>query len=210
VLVSSLVFTAVTVLSYGDPVRFFQHPARTAMIVVTLALTVASLFAGSSGLSSGVKEDRRNRWIFIPVAVLSVVLVWFPPFADARDWLTLDDQVTPYIGLALFVVGGILRIVPVFVLGRRFSGLVAIQPGHRLQTSGLYGLIRHPSYAGLVIMIAGYVLVFRCWLGLLGVAALLAVLVVRINAEEAMLASEFGDDYAAYRRRTWRLLPWIY
>jgi hypothetical protein len=39
--------------------------------------------------------------------------------------------------------GGALRTWPVFVLSHRFSGLVAIQPGHTLVTSGVYGVIRH-------------------------------------------------------------------
>jgi protein-S-isoprenylcysteine O-methyltransferase Ste14 len=98
----------------------------------------------------------------------------------------------------------------VFTLGRRFTGLVAIQEGHRLQTGGLYRHIRHPSYSGLLLYVAGYVLVFRCWLGLLLVAAILAVLRARMNAEEALLASEFGEEYVSYRRRTWRLVPWVY
>jgi protein-S-isoprenylcysteine O-methyltransferase Ste14 len=54
------------------------------------------------------------------------------------------------------------------------------------------------------------VLVFRCWLGLLLVAGTLAVLLARMNAEEALLESEFGEEYRSYRRRTWRLVPWIY
>ena len=98
----------------------------------------------------------------------------------------------------------------VFVLGRRFTGLVAIQEEHRLQTDGLYRHIRHPSYAGMLLYMAGYVLVFRCWLGLLLVAGTLAILIARMNAEEALLESEFGDEYASYRRRTWRLVPWVY
>jgi protein-S-isoprenylcysteine O-methyltransferase Ste14 len=98
----------------------------------------------------------------------------------------------------------------VFVLGRRFTGLVAIQEGHRLETGGLYRLVRHPSYAGLLLTMAGYALVFRCWLGLLLVAAMLPVLVARMNAEEALLESEFGEEYASYRRHTWRLVPGIF
>jgi protein-S-isoprenylcysteine O-methyltransferase Ste14 len=39
---------------------------------------------------------------------------------------------------------------------------------------------------------------------------LVPVLVARMNAEEALLESEFGEQYAAYRRRTWRLIPGIY
>ena len=48
-----------------------------------------------------------------------------------------------------------MRIWPIFVLGRRFSGLVAIQPGHELVTDGIYGVIRHPSYLGLIVMTLG-------------------------------------------------------
>jgi protein-S-isoprenylcysteine O-methyltransferase Ste14 len=51
----------------------------------------------------------------------------------------------------LFVVGAALRLWPVVVLGHRFSGLVAIQPGHTLVTSGVYGVIRHRSYVGLLV-----------------------------------------------------------
>ena len=42
------------------------------------------------------------------------------------------------------------------------------------------------------------------------VAGLWAVLVARMNAEEALLASEFGEEYASYRLRTWRLVPGVY
>jgi protein-S-isoprenylcysteine O-methyltransferase Ste14 len=62
----------------------------------------------------------------------------------------------------------------------------------------------------MLLYMAGYVLVFRCWLGLLLVAGTFAVLVARMNAEEALLESEFGEGYASYRRHTWRLVPWIY
>jgi protein-S-isoprenylcysteine O-methyltransferase Ste14 len=54
-----------------------------------------------------------------------------------------------WLGVVLFAAGGALRIWPVFVLGPRFSGLVAIQPGHTLATSGPYRIVRHPSYLGL-------------------------------------------------------------
>jgi protein-S-isoprenylcysteine O-methyltransferase Ste14 len=133
-----------------------------------------------------------------------------PAYLDGSDLWTTDEAVTPYVGLALLTLGGILRLAAVFVLGHRFTGVVAIQEGHRLVTTGLYRYIRHPSYTGALLYMAGFVLVFRCWLGLLLVAGTLAVLLARMNAEEALLESEFGEEYAAYRRRTWRLVPWAY
>ena len=197
-------------LGRGDWVAFFQSPARVGALGVSLALSALVVFSGFGGMNPGKKEDRGNRWIFGPLLLLSLALTVLPPYLDGRDLWTTDDAVTPYVGLVLLTLGGALRIAPVFVLGRRFTGLVAIQEGHRLQTDGLYRYIRHPSYAGLLLSVVGYVLVFRCWLGLLLVVALLAVLIARMNAEEALLESEFGEEYASYRRRTWRLVPWVY
>jgi protein-S-isoprenylcysteine O-methyltransferase Ste14 len=209
-LLPTLAFLGIMVWAYGDVGRFFQHPARLGMVIATVLLTILALFAGSSGLSSGQKEDRSNRWILAPLLLLSVVLAWLPPYLDGRDLWTLEQPIIPYVGLTLFVLGGVLRLAPVFALGWRFSGLVAIQQGHRLKTDGLYRFVRHPSYAGLLVNCTGLVLIFRCWLGLFLVVGILAILLARIRAEEALLAETFGEEYDVYRRRTWRLIPGLY
>ena len=110
----------------------------------------------------------------------------------------------------LFAAGGALRIWPVFVLGRRFSGLVAIQPGHTLVTGGLYAVIRHPSYLGLLVNSLGWALAFRSGVGVLLTALLIPPLLTRINAEERLLHTQFGEEYDAYRRRRSRLIPGLY
>jgi protein-S-isoprenylcysteine O-methyltransferase Ste14 len=213
-LLSTLVLFGVAFVAFslgrGDWVAFFQSPARVGAIVVSLALSALVVLSDFGGMNPGKKEDRGNRWIFGPIFVLLLGLAVVPAYLDGRKLWAADETVTPYVGLALLTLGGTLRLAAVFALGRRFTGLVAIQEGHRLKTSGLYRHIRHPSYAGLLLYMAGYVLVFRCWLGLLLVAAMLAVLCARMNAEEMLLESEFGDEYALYRRRTWRLVPWVY
>ena len=206
----TLAFLGIVVWAYGNAPRFFQHPARVGWVVASILSTIIASFTDSSGLGSGRKEDRRNRWIFAPLLLLSLVLVWLPPYLDGCDLWALDRPIVPYVGLTLFVLGLVLRLAPVFALGRRFSGLVAIQEGHRLKTDGLYRFVRHPSYAGLLLSCAGFVLIFRCWLGLLVVTGILLVLLARIRAEEALLLDTFGEEYAAYRRHTWRLVPWLY
>ena len=80
------------------------------------------------------------------------------------------------------------------MLGHRFSGLVAIQPDHRLVTTGLYGVIRHPSYLGLLINSLGWALAFRSGVGLLLTALIIPPLLARIRSEEALLHATFGDE----------------
>ena len=140
----------------------------------------------------------------------STCVAWLPAYTDRHDIWRIDSDTVRYLGLALFVVGSVLRVGAVFVLGRRFSGLVAIQEGHQLETGGLYRVIRHPSYLGLLLGLFGWALVFRSAIGVLVALLLLPPLVARMNAEEALLESEFGERYADYRRRTWRLVPYLY
>jgi protein-S-isoprenylcysteine O-methyltransferase Ste14 len=71
--------------------------------------------------------------------------VLIPPYCDRRNIWTLDGDPMRYTGLILFFAGSILRLAAAFALGRRFSGLVAIQPDHHLKTDGLCQYIRHPS-----------------------------------------------------------------
>lgn len=88
--------------------------------------------------------------------------------------------------------------------------MVAIQPGHRLVTNGVYGVIRHPSYLGLLIGSLGWALAFRSGAGLLLTALTIPPLLARIDAEERFLRMQFGDEYDAYRARTSRLIPGLY
>jgi protein-S-isoprenylcysteine O-methyltransferase Ste14 len=209
VLATTVVFVTVAVLAWGPWREFFAHPARLAAIVTTLLLAVAACFSDIN-VSSGRREDTASRWIFVPFAVYGLLLTWLPPYCDRRDILTLDGDVLRYAGLLVFIVGGALRIAPMFILGPRFSALVAIQEQHELVTDGLYGVIRHPSFLGAGLTILGWCLVFRSGPGLLLMPIAVWLGVARIDAEEAFLAAEFGGRYAAYRRRTWRLIPWVY
>lgn len=100
-----------------------------------------------------------------------------------------------------------MKIAPVLVLGRRFSGFVAIQKDHVLLTDDLYRVIRNPSYLGLMIMLAGWALAFHSLCGLVLAALFVPPLIARIHSEEALLAQHFGAEYKTYRARTWRLIP---
>ena len=139
-----------------------------------------------------------------------VAMVWFPPFADRRNLWTLDGDTVRYTGLLLFLIGGTIRTASIFALEHRFSGFVAVQANHKLKTDGIYRFIRHPSYMGALLAMIGLVLIFRSGVALLLIPLMLLVILHRIKDEEEFLQSEFGAEYTDYRRRTWRLFPFIY
>jgi protein-S-isoprenylcysteine O-methyltransferase Ste14 len=202
-------YCGLAIVGWGGFRPFFSHPALTALVVVLFALSVVSFFAGGN-LSPGVREDRSNRWVIAVFAVIGLLNAYLPAYTDRKDLWTIDGDTLRWLGVVLFAAGGALRIWPVFVLRERFSGLVAIQPGHTLVTSGVYGVIRHPSYLGLLINSLGWSLAFRSGVGVSLTMLLIPVLLSRISAEENLLRAQFGDEYKAYCSQTPRLIPGIY
>src|SRR5215207_1091498 len=164
--VATLGYLGLAILGRGGLSAFFSHPALVALTIVTFILAGISLFSGGN-LSPGEREDRANRWVLIAFGLLGLLLAYLPAYTDRKGFWTLDGDSVRWVGVALFAIGGALRIWPVFVLGHRFSGLVAIQPGHALVMNGVYGRIRHPSYLGLLVNSLGWALTFRSRVGLL-------------------------------------------
>jgi protein-S-isoprenylcysteine O-methyltransferase Ste14 len=202
-------YLGLAILGWGGFAAFFSHSALIALAIVFFAVSGAALFAGGN-LSPGEREDRGNRWVIAAFAVIGLLASYLPAYTDRREFWTIDGDTVRWLGVVLFAAGGGLRLWPVFVLGNRFSGLVAIQPGHTLVTTGIYAVIRHPSYLGLLVNSLGWALAFRSGVGVLLSALLIPPLLVRIHAEERLLRAHFGETYDAYRARTARMIPGLY
>ena len=208
-IVSNVLFLGLTVWGWGNWSGFFANPARIGAVLISVLSSVVMLFSGCN-LEGFKRPNAHDRWILAPFSLLAVMLAWLPAYTDSRNLWSMDGDTVRYFGLALLLVGIVLRVGPMFVLGRRFTWPLATQEHHPLLTTGFYRFIRHPSYLGALLGMIGWILVFRS-----GIALLLALLIVPlfffvIPKEEALLMAEFGDEYANYRRRTWRLVPFLY
>jgi len=117
---------------------------------------------------------------------------------------------TNYWLLALEVFGVLLGVVAIWQMG---IGNVNITPIPKengvLVTSGVYSLIRHPMYLAQLLVVAALVAEYYSP-DRLAVLMLLSVnLVFKLHFEESRLLMHF-DGYAAYRKKSWRLIPLVY
>lgn len=111
----------------------------------------------------------------------------------------------------VFALGLVLRWYSIIHLGRFFTVDVAIAPDHQLVASGPYRFIRHPSYAGSLLIKFGFALSFLNWVSFLVIfVPCCAVTLWRIHVEEEALMDGLGEAYRSYMRRTKRLIPLIY
>lgn len=209
IIAATLAYLGLAVLGWGGLSAFFSHPALIVLAIIFFALSGSALFTRGN-VSPGEREDRSNRWVLVVFALIGLLSGYVPAYTDRIGFLTLDGDPVRWVGVALFAAGGALRMWPVFVLGPRFSGLVAIQPGHALVTGGIYRIVRHPSYLGLLVNALGWALAFRSAVGVLLTVLIIPPLIARIRAEERLLRTQFGAEYDAYCSRTSRLIPGIY
>jgi protein-S-isoprenylcysteine O-methyltransferase Ste14 len=136
--------------------------------------------------------------------VLVYLLIRFR--VGARVIPTIHAPVT-VVGLILVVAGTVVNLLGRFSLGRNWGNQVIIYQDHTLVTGGVYGLVRHPLYAGLVWMFLGASLAFQNWAALAATVFLfLPAMWYRAKQEEKALITRF-PDYAEYRNRTGMLFP---
>jgi protein-S-isoprenylcysteine O-methyltransferase Ste14 len=163
------------------------------------------------GVDVHTPADQGSR-VLIGISLWSgVVCAFLVAWAVPAAWIPGNGWSVLLSGLAMMWGGIALRVWAVRTLGRFFRTVVMIHANHRLITTGPYRLIRHPSYAGSLLTLAGLGLALGSWLSLL--VAVLGALIGftrRIRIEESALRARFGDAYTAYTRRTWRLAPLIW
>jgi len=151
----------------------------------------------------------------------SLVVLWVVIFSSITLGFWAGAAYTPgafhaghwlrYLCFGLMVLGLAVRWTAIYTLGKSFSANVAIHSTQKLNQSGLFRYMRHPSYAGMVLIFLAVGLNTRNWLGLAIIfLAPLAALLYRIHVEEAALTGAFGDQYVEYSRTTKRLIPGVY
>ena len=156
-----------------------------------------------------VSEDPAGRLWHIGIMVLTFMLLYSERFAfGPLGWRFVPERPLAWApGILLTYVGAGLAIWARYSLGQYWSGRVTLKEDHQLIRFGPYAYIRHPIYSGLLLTMAGTALVIGEWRGVVAVLLALVELSRKASKEEALLATEFGEQYGEYRRQAGFLTP---
>ena len=141
---------------------------------------------------------------------LGGLLLWFQRFHQPLDLhLTPHTDLARTFGATVCVFGLWGAIWSRRTLGDNWSSEVALKQGHELVKTGPYRFVRHPIYAGLLLMCLGTAVAvgqLHSWLGLL---LLCAGFWIKLKQEETLLLRHYPDEYPAYRKQVKALVPFV-
>jgi protein-S-isoprenylcysteine O-methyltransferase Ste14 len=122
-----------------------------------------------------------------------------------------NEQLDAFAGVVVILLGVGLREWSVRVLGASFAVRLGVADDHRLVDRGPYRWIRHPNYAALLMVALGTALALSSPVAAVATFTVwLPVTMLRVAREERLLLAHYGERYAGYRKRSWRLLPGVY
>lgn len=181
------------------------------VVVGTAAVwVVLELRQGFTRRPEGVKASWGSEILFRLIvgvgAVVAGLLSAVAPSAAIRPAAVADG-----IGLALFWSGIAIRLWSFHTLGRYFTFTVQTSSNQPVITDGPYRLIRHPGYAGLLLVIMAVGLFIGNWFSLVSLTVAAAGgLVFRIRVEERALVQNLGNGYRDYAATHKRLVPFVW
>ncbi|MDN4029540.1 isoprenylcysteine carboxylmethyltransferase family protein [Chryseobacterium gambrini] len=182
------------------------------LFAISMVAWFLSEFLYKNILKSGEKENKKDKstlnllWIAIPLSILSAVTVSY-----ITKFPISDEVRIYYLGAVFIWIGIILRFIIIRSLGKYFTVDVTIKQDHTIKKKGFYRYLRHPSYAFSLLTSLGLGLYLNNWISL--VLAFLIPFIAfsyRMNIEEKALIEQFGEEYLDYRRKTKKLIPFVY
>jgi protein-S-isoprenylcysteine O-methyltransferase Ste14 len=178
---------------------------------VWLLLEVGLLVRDRVRGKGGTARDRGTIWLnFLVIGVAVTAAVALTGALGHGAWQFGTTGLT-VAGLLVMWAGLAVRVWAIAVLGRSFRMTVEVDEDQRVVDGGPYRWVRHPSYAGILLILAGLGLADGNWAALAVLLVLpAAVLINRIFVEEAVLTEVLGHGYADYATRTKRLVPGLW
>jgi protein-S-isoprenylcysteine O-methyltransferase Ste14 len=180
-------------------------------IAVWLALEVGLLIRDRVRGRGSTATDHGTLWLNIVIIAVALGAAGTVTGALHGGGLQFGSTALTAAGVVIMWAGLAVRIWAIVVLGQSFRMTVEVDSNQQVVDSGPYRWVRHPSYTGIVMLMAGLGLVYG---NLPALAILLVlpagVLVHRIFVEEALLSTIMGRPYTEYAARTKRLVPGLW
>jgi len=165
---------------------------------------------GVEGAKSADSKDGGSIRVLLGGMWIALMLGFFLSFAKAGSFPPGARVPAFVVGVALIVLGSLLRRWCFRTLGQYFTGDVKASADQPVIRTGPYRFVRHPSYTAGIMMFTGIGLALGSWFSFLLIAiASIATYWYRVTIEERALLGTIGEQYASFMKERKRFIPYV-
>jgi protein-S-isoprenylcysteine O-methyltransferase Ste14 len=206
VVLAALIFLPAGTLSFWRGWLFMAALlASSVAIAVYLAIHDPALLASRMRVGPTAETEKSQKLIMLIAMIGFIALVLVPALDHRFGW----SRVPWYVSVAGDVLIALAFLVFFFVLrtNRYAASTIQVADGQEVIATGPYARVRHPMYAGAIVMLIGVPLALGSWWGLGVLLLIVPVLIWRLIDEEEFLKKNL-PGYAAYMQNVpYRLVP---
>ena len=176
--------------------------------LVFVAIWVIAAVSTKRTVYRETRAQRLRYWVWL---VSAYFLLLYGPRLPFPLNLRIVPHATPTAMAAavLCLIGLAFAVWARVTLGRNWSGVVALKEGHELIERGPYRFVRHPIYTGILTMFFATALAVGHLAGFAATLLMFASFWIKLRDEEKLMLQQFPEQYAAYRQRTRRIVPFV-
>ena len=179
--------------------------AAVSVIAVFAAIFVDFVLYGQNNL---IKKSKRS--IVATGSMTCFYVVYYLILRFRLGCIVFSSMPIVIFGTAMIVMGAVVNLLGRLQLKGNWANHIKIYRGHTLVNHGVYGIVRHPLYASIMLMLFGGSLAYRNWLSAaLTLFVFIPFMYYRAKQEESLLEEEFAE-YEEYRNKTGMFFPRIW
>ena len=186
---------------------------KTGLKIVWLIVGLYWLISGLITKKAESQENFLKRFIqyWLPLIIAFFLLGpgdWFGT-SWLREKFIEHTNLAGIIGLVLCIAGAVVACWSRYLIGRNWSLSIQKKDEHQLIQNGIYKIIRHPIYTGLLLLFIGNGIIVGDYRAIIAVIIVFTSFWFKLKKEEKLLIETFGNKYLSYMMNTKALIPFV-
>ena len=207
-----VVFLALLFFIPAGTLDYWQAWVYLAVIFIPMGFVLVYLLRSDPDLLERrfrMREKESTEKKIIPLSWLFFLVAFLLPGLDRRfGW----SQVPAWVVIAAdaLVLLGYGIVFLVFRQNTYASRVIEVEQEQKVISSGVYAVVRHPMYVGMLLLYGASTIALGSWWAFLPVLPIIGIIIARVLDEERLLARDL-PGYSEYMQKVrFRLIPGIW
>lgn len=197
-----------------EQISYYANFVAFGVVMIMWFIFAVTIVLHKKPQSSPDTKREPKSWLGLALQLAGIGIAWIMPRTPYASPL-IEGQFEINIGLQIIsiflsIISVWLAVLAINELGKQWSIAARLIEGHKLVTTGVYSIVRHPIYTAMLGMLLATGLAVSHWLVL--AAGLIVFLIgtkIRTNFEEGLLAGAFGKDFEEWKAKVPGLMPFV-